>query len=73
MAKQQSTQASASKDEKPAPIATTYYATREGQMWRITRVQVFPGPRFESATHFKHPDMLVVSERLRVLLEQVLP
>jgi hypothetical protein len=68
-----SIQASAPKEEKPAPLATTYYATREGQKWRIIRVNVFPGPRFEHAVHFEHPDMLVVSQRLRVLLEQVLP
>lgn len=70
-----STQATAPRQDTPppAPAATTYYATKEGPKWRITRVHAYPGPRFEHAVHFEHPDMLVVSERLRVLLEQVLP
>lgn len=61
------------KDEKAPPIATTYYATHDKEGWRVMRLDVYPGPRFEASEVMKHSQMLVASERLKVLLERVLP
>lgn len=61
------------KDEKPAPVTSTYYATHDKDGWHVMRLDVYPGSRFEASEVMRHPHMLVASERLRVLLERVLP
>jgi hypothetical protein len=55
------------------PIATTYYARTGGPGWQLMRLEVYPGGRVAESVAMEHKSRLVVRERMRVLLERVLP
>lgn len=61
------------KADKPTPIASTYYAAHDKAGWSVHRVDVYPGPRFESSEVVKPTAMLIAADRLRVLLAGVGP
>jgi hypothetical protein len=63
------------KDEpkETPPAAVTYYARTGGPGWQLMRLEVYPGGRVVESIAMEHKSRLVVRERLRVLLERVLP
>lgn len=67
------------RDEIPKRRSTTYVCVPPGpgqREYAIRRVDVYDAPngfRFDSEEVVRHPSMLVVRERLRVLLEGVVP